>query len=96
MGNPRRKKKPLPPPGCRLLAHFMEENGIGPVEAGRAIGVSHVAVLAWVDGSVPRHPLRKLVSDWTSGAVPESSWVNDDERAIVSRVVVPFQPTAEA
>lgn len=71
-----------------LLRDFIEKKlGIGVTEAARQLGVTHPALIAWLDGSrVPEPPYRKALEKWTTGAVPADAWADAAERRIVDRV----------
>lgn len=61
--------------GRVLLRSFLDENKLTYTACARALGLSHVAVRAWVLAlAVPSPEHRQALEVWTSGKVPASSW----------------------
>lgn len=72
---------------------FLERNGLSYAAAGRALGVSHVAVYEWVLGTkrpTPGH--REAIAVWTDGDVLAVHWRMAGDRDVVAGVK-PFQRT---
>lgn len=94
-----KKPPPVPPRGHELFREFLLRNTIKVREAARALKVTHVAVIAWRDGqSIPERPSRSAISTYTSGEVPEDSWLTEKETERLAEVadVEPFHPEASA
>lgn len=79
--------------GVKLLRSFLKSHGITPTAAARAIGVSHVTMLAYVSGEKrPEGDRRDAIERWTDGYVPRESWRTREERKDLDKVL-PLRPT---
>lgn len=86
-------------PGVHKLRKFLETHKIPQLQAARALGVTHVAVLQWIRGrATPTPPLRKAIEVWTSGEISEADWETSKDRRLAEKVaaVKPFEPEAGA
>jgi hypothetical protein len=78
---------------AKALGKFLRDNGIGPVEAGRALDVTHVTVIGWATGKrTPSDANKRRIRVWTDGAVQESGWRAGRAR----KEVTPFARDPEA
>jgi hypothetical protein len=80
-------------PSAKAFGKFLKDNGLGPVEAARALGVTHPAIIGWVGGTRrPGATNRQRICVWTRGIVTEDGWKLPREL----RSVEPFTPKPEA
>ena len=81
--------------GRRLLAVAMQRRGVSKRAFGKAIGVSHQSVTAWLEGNArPVEAYRVAIETWTGGAVPAASWLARCDRAELKAARAPFVPQA--
>lgn len=74
---------------------FLDERGLGPTAAAKAIGCTHPAVIEWLSGRKrPNAEMREAIAIWTSEAVPSSSWVHETDRERLD-ALKPFADVAE-
>jgi hypothetical protein len=77
--------------GAPLLANYMREHRITATALGKALGVTHGAVVRWRDGEVePDHSNRQALDKFTGGAVPYASWPSSREEAERLKDIAPF------
>lgn len=75
-----------------LFRTFLEKNKLSASEAARALGVSHVAVSAWMRLiSRPDAHMREKIAVWTDGWVPAEKWLRPGEAARIGDMK-PFEP----
>lgn len=80
------------------LSDFLESNGIAKRKAASTIGVSHVTLMAWLDGRLtPSQPFRDGIEVWTNGAITAAEWTTakERERAAKASGVMPFVRDAD-
>lgn len=79
-----------------LLVRFREQNKIAQRAAARVLGISHVTLRSWENGTAVPHPdMREAIERWTRGAVPAERWpITEVEQKLVDAAarVVPFDP----
>lgn len=84
-----------PGPAAQELQSFLEEHKISLTEAGKAIGVSHPALIRWLKGEAkPRGHHAKLIEVWTSGRVKEGDWLTEEERRALAEASA-FKPAPD-
>jgi hypothetical protein len=80
--------------GAALLLAFIEKHDIPYRTASEQLGVEHPAVWQWAHAiTVPLERYRPDIATWTSGAVPEGSWLRKAEREERAVDVRPFKPS---
>lgn len=79
--------------GPELLKRFLRRNKISLRQAGKALGVEHVAVKQWCDAVCTPKYHRHAIEVWTRGEVSEGSWgVEQKEPANIQ----PYTPESHA
>lgn len=79
--------------GSELLRAFLDNHGVGPVAAAKALGCTHPAVIEWSSGAKrPTAELRRAIAIWTGGCVPEDAWLRDEDRERLAAVVPRHSP----
>jgi hypothetical protein len=83
-------------PSQKNFAKFLKDNELGPVEAGRALGVTHPTIIGWAKGTRrPGAANQKRIATWTAGLVTEDGWKLQRDRD--QKPIAPFtKPAPEA
>lgn len=82
------------------LGEFLKKHGISKASAGKALDVSHVTILEWIERRKhPSPPHKRAIATWTRGEVPEDGWpLSDREKALEEKAdkVRPFDQAPES
>lgn len=86
-----------PGPAAVNLQRFITDKGFSIRDASKAVGVTHPALIAWLEGeAMPSAIHRKKIDAWTSGAVSEESWLTDAELEAIAAVKPAPDPVEES
>ena len=79
-------------PAHEKLGAFLQKHAISKTEAGKAVGVTHAAVIGWLNGRTPDMVHRQASEIWTNGEVRADEWEGARAETEQLRHVRPFEP----
>jgi predicted transcriptional regulator len=81
---------------AQRFADWLDQHGVGPTEAARALGVSRAAIQGFRSGEFRPNPVsRSRIEVFTNGEIPASLWMSEKERREIE-TTPRWEPIAKA